>query len=221
MTYHNTECFWCKKGIIQRKDVIKRQLMKYGHNCCKYCFGKEKSFSEAQKARIDNRSHPHSEKTKKFLSEIKKGKPSWNKGLTSETSDSIRIGAQRVAITKKGRYRGSNNPNWKGGVSLIKKPFPESRQLKKWMVFRNQQLKNDFYQCYKCSSRLFSNQLQIHHLLSQTKFPDQIFEEQNCITFCIKCHREFHKKYGIKRFTPQNAIEFINSDRSDNLFKLC
>lgn len=205
----------------QRSDTFKRQMGKYGHSCCKRCFGKEQTFRDAQNARTDSRSHPHSEETKKVLSALRMGKPSWNRGLKASDDERVRVNALRTSVSKKGMCLKEDNPNWKGGVSGIKKPFPKSGEFQKWMKFRNWKLKEDFYQCFKCSNRFFANQLEVHHLSSQSRFPDLIFDEQNCITFCIPCHVSFHKKYGKKHFTPQHAIDFINADRSDNFFKLC
>ena len=218
MKHFLVKCFWCEKEYHQRCDTIKRQMAKYGHSCCKRCFGKEKSFSEAQKARTDNRSHAHSDETKLLLSALKKGKPSWNKGL-NVSDERVKKNAE---ATKKAKLKnpsiGNKNPNWKGGISAIPKAFPP--ELKKWMAFRAELIKREYGQCYKCNERFFSNQLDIHHLASRKKYPELEYDELNCVTLCKGCHKQFHKIYGVKNFTPLQWQSWINEDRlKEDYFK--
>ena len=58
-------------------------------------------------------------------------------------------------------------------------------------LFREQILKRDNYKCVKCNS---GGKLQVHHIKSWAKFPNERFNEQNCITLCINCHIKEHPK---------------------------
>jgi 5-methylcytosine-specific restriction endonuclease McrA len=77
------------------------------------------------------------------------------------------------------------------------------RKLRQWKVWREAVFKRDNYICQKCETT--TEQLHPHHLLSvkdclDLGFKEEIFNPDNGITFCPKCHKEedmFQK--GIKR----------------------
>lgn len=208
MTHYTVNCFWCKKEMNKRKDAYKMEMNKYGHCCCKKCFGNEPTFKAARK-RVMTENNPfkgkrHTEETKKHLSDSKKGKPGWNKGLTKHTSASVLNGALKLGITKKGRYTGDKNPNWKGGVA--KRYY---RPSEGWVNFRKGLIERDC-KCWKCESK---KRLEVHHLLSRKIFPELDQEEINCILLCHVCHVEFHKRFGRKKFTLLDAVSFLNENR--------
>lgn len=47
-------------------------------------------------------------------------------------------------------------------------------------------LVRDNYKCYHCES---IKHLTIHHIKPQRKFKELIYNEENCVTLCIRCHR--------------------------------
>ena len=55
--------------------------------------------------------------------------------------------------------------------------------------FRNKILQRDNYKCKKCNKK---EQLHIHHIKSWAEYPNERFNEKNCITLCIECHAEIH-----------------------------
>lgn len=80
-----TSCFWCKKEMLQRDETFNRQIAKYGHTCCKHCFGKEQSFKDAR-SRVMTENNPfkgktHSAEAKAKISQKATGRPGWNKGM--------------------------------------------------------------------------------------------------------------------------------------------
>lgn len=219
--HYIADCFWCKKRMETRYDVWKRQMNKYGHLCCKRCFGNEKSFKDAQQARTDNRSHPHTEETKRLLSSLRIGAKVWNKGLDKRDE---RVKNNWLATSRSRKLnplKGSKNPNWKGGISSIKSAFDETL-YKNWMGVRKTVLHRDCYTCIKCSGIFLPTQLHVHHLLSKTRYPNMKLDEDNCVTMCHGCHKKFHRRYGIKKFTPNNWEDFINEGREkENHFITC
>lgn len=197
----------------QRIDTYTRQKEKYNHSCCKKCFGKEQSFSDARKRDIQKRGPiilKHSEETKKKLSALRMGKPSWNKGLTKKDHPSIeRYGKAGSAFKKANPLLGDKNPNWKGGIY---KPPRVPEEINVWFKFRKEILERDVHKCWKCND---TKRLEVHHLASRAKHRELEYDEQNCIVLCRICHLEFHKKYGRKRFTYYDTIEWINESRSE------
>lgn len=207
--YEEVNCYHCNIEMVQRMDTYKRQISKYGHNCCAHCFGKEQSFKDARtRVMLENnpfKGKQHSEETKIKLSEMKKGQTPWNKGLTKENHDGIKKGGEKLSISRKEKYLKENNPNWKGGISETRIYNPIEK-FKPWMKFRQTILERDGYKCKKCES---NKRLEVHHMTSRTFYPELEFSKLNCITLCRKCHLAFHKAHGRKNFTYDNSIKFI------------
>lgn len=225
MKYFDVSCHWCKKALRQRQDTHKRQLQKYGHHCCKNCFGKEPTF-KAARTRVMTESNPfagktHSEETKKRLSVLRTGAPAWNKGLTEKDSTSVRKCSDAMrAFRKTADYFGANNPNWKGGISPIPQKFSE--ETKEWLRFRQEMIVRDCYTCCKCNEQKNGKDLDVHHMASQTRHPELKFDELNCMVLCTPCHRSFHKEFGNRSFTVGDTVRWINRDRKpDEYFMIC
>lgn len=87
--------------------------------------------------------------------------------------------------------RGSNNPNWKGGFFLERRPR-ESIEYKEW---RNQVYERDNYTCQVCNVK--GGKLVAHHIKSWSKYPDLRYEKSNGLTLCEECHKKTHN-YGWK-----------------------
>ena len=56
----------------------------------------------------------------------------------------------------------------------------------RYVALREKVLARDGHRCVYCGS---AEQLQIHHVESWTSRPDLRFEEGNCLTVCLACHR--------------------------------
>lgn len=79
----------------------------------------------------------------------------------------------------------------------------EGREWKKSCKFR------DNFMCIICGSNEI---LQIHHIKSFTRFPELRFDIDNGATLCKKHHTEFHRKYGLKKFTSDDFYEFLKTN---------
>lgn len=210
-----TTCFWCKKEMDQRIDTYTRQDARYGHSCCKHCFGNEQTFRDARK-RVMLENNPfkgktHSAETKAKLSVDRMGALSWNKGLTKETSEVIKNYSEKVRLSKAGKQNGADNPNWKGGISKRNYKI----QSEGWAEFRQSIIDRDCYSCWKCQDK---RRLEVHHIISRTRHKEYEHDEENCIVLCYTCHKKFHSQYGIKRFIPSDTIRFLNEGREKKDF---
>lgn len=92
------------------------------------------------------------------------------------------------------KFRGSNHPRWKGGITKGRK----DRNLIEYKEWRNQIFKRDLYSCQLCGE--FNHKgvgktihLNAHHLKSWTKYPESRYDANNGLTLCEQCHDEFRK----------------------------
>jgi len=85
--------------------------------------------------------------------------------------------------------RGSNNPNWKGGFFLERRPR-DTIEYKEW---RTKVYQRDNYTCQTCSIK--GGQLVAHHIKSWKSYPGLRYEVSNGLTLCTPCHKKTHN-YG-------------------------
>jgi len=145
--------------------------------------------------------YPYKKNNSKYCSRICKdksliGKPSPRKG----TKNSIEM-RKHLSIVLKGRKlpdrSGKNHWNWKGGITPYYNKLKNSLDWKQW---REEVFKRDNYTCQKCGyhpvyDKPVQRLLNPHHMipvrkLIKTKFEKYIFNPNNGITLCVKCHEE-------------------------------
>lgn len=61
------------------------------------------------------------------------------------------------------------------------------------------------YTCQKCGSK---GDMHAHHILSYTEHLDLRFEVSNGTCLCVPCHKDFHRRYGLKGFTEKDFKEW-------------
>ena len=105
---------------------------------------------------------------------------------------------------RKSAKRGCNNHMWRGGVTPSNVADRISIEYKLW---RSAVFARDGFICQKCKKR--GGKLRPHHILNFSKYIDLRFAIDNGITFCDECHKEFHKKYGIKNNTIDQIYQFL------------
>ena len=104
----------------------------------------------------------------------------------------------------KGRWRGSNNPNWKGG--LYRKTL-EPRFKGDYSSWRKQIDAKYDYKCAHCGKQLGGrcnccDQKILsyhHHIKSVATHPELVTDLENGILLCYSCHRMLHTAYKDKR----------------------
>lgn len=115
---------------------------------------------------------------------------------------------------KKGQNAGANNKNWKGGISkevwLVRGSW-ESTQWKKEVK------KRDENTCKKCGIKSFSKTT-AHHIFNFATHVDLRFSVDNGVTFCVKCHKDFHIKYGYHNNNLYQVNEFIKENKVKTIY---
>lgn len=144
---------------------------------------KSKLFTGLQKY-MDNNGHPMNGKTH-----------------TNETK-------QKISIKRRGKNKGVNHHNWNGGITSLYKAIRELIERKNWRVSI---FKRDNFTCRICGDNKGGN-LVAHHIypfaniLEDFKIKsiedayncDILFDINNGITLCERCHKKIHSKCGYK-----------------------
>lgn len=105
---------------------------------------------------------------------------------------------------------GSKNHNYKAFLTK------EDRLQRRYMLggtsidkVREKVYRRDDYTCVNCQVR--GGNLNSHHLNSWNAHPSGRFDVSNCVTLCVACHRNFHKKYGYGDNTKEQFEEYLKT----------
>jgi len=100
--------------------------------------------------------------------------------------------------------RGKNSPFY--DHNLTDKDRGDRRLISGYTQWiKNVYIKNN-YICQKCKSK---NKLNAHHIEGYAKNEKLRLDRENGITFCLCCHKEFHKIYGKKDINRQQLNKFL------------
>jgi hypothetical protein len=157
-----------------------------------------------------------------------KGKPPVNKGKSifevydERTANDI---LRKMSVSKKGRYTGKDNPNWKGGITSLWHLIRNSDYNKSW---RSKVYARDNHTCVMCGIKGNGSNLEAHHikpfslilqefvkkysnlnpidnteaLLKLSLSYSEFWDISNGKTLCSECH---HTKVVHKKYRPINS----------------
>ena len=184
-----------RKGIPQSKETIAKKIASLNLPEVKerQKEGIKKSWTDEKKIKMSNFNKG------KILSEEHKKKigiGNTGKVRTEIVKEKIRnalifggymLGDKNIMKNEEivSRFKGDNNPNWKGGNSKGYKTGYYSTEYKIW---RKTVFERDDYQCKKCNAK--GVYLTAHHIKSFAHYPELRFEINNGLTLCEKCHSE-------------------------------
>lgn len=97
-----------------------------------------------------------------------------------------------------------NNPNWNPNKSCENKSYDE-RSTNEYATLRAKTFERDKYICVHCGKNC--RVLNMHHLDNYKHYKDERLAEDNVVTLCYNCHKEFHRLYG-KKCTKEDFIEY-------------
>ena len=150
-----------------------------------------------------NKGKPHSEEWKRKISQSHLGiKPS------KETIEKLRIShlGQKGYWTGKKLKAGPRKYNLLNGYKTLEdKRIRHGFETRKW---RQEVFLRDNWTCQKCLVR--GGKLRAHHIQNFSQFIELRFDIYNGITFCEKCHKLFHKLYGLKNNNVKQIYKFLD-----------
>lgn len=118
-----------------------------------------------------------------------------------QNGDTKSCGCLRKEVAKS--RTGAKNQNWKGGGDPASLKQRTSSLYKNW---RKLVLDRDNYCCLKCKSK---SNLVAHHKRSFASNPKLRLDVKNGATLCTKCHKAFHKRYGLTNNNTQQFTAFL------------
>jgi len=145
---------------------------------------------------------------------FKKGRTAWNKGvkgfMSEEGRESMRKFGTGRYFSKKTRRKMSKSHSrekchfWKGGITSINAKIRNTVEYKLW---RDSVFIRDNFTCQRCGQ--IGGVLRAHHKNNFATYIDRRLDITNGFTLCNDCHKEFHKRYGIKNNTEEQLEEFL------------
>lgn len=179
-----------KRSPEQIKQLIKNITpfqFKKGHKAI------GKPFQNGHKVNLGKKKKPHTEETKRKISESEKGRIAWNKGLKNWRPYYQHLDETKEKISN--ANMGEKNANWRGGKSFEPYSVNWTETLKKSIR------KRDNYICQKCSQ--YGNT--VHHI----DYNKKNCNPNNLITLCGKCNTKVNKNrsYWTNYFNEKQRIK--------------
>lgn len=114
-------------------------------------------------------------------------KNKWRKGIP--LSQEHRAFLRKISYEQQ-RFHGENSPQWKGGITPENRTLRRNSANKQW---RQTVYERDNYTCQHCGDDKGGN-LNAHHKMSWSDYPELRYVVDNGITLCEKCHEKIHDK---------------------------
>lgn len=168
--------------------------------------GKKQSPEAIEKARAKNmgrtpwnkgKTDVYTEETKALMKANRPKIIPWNKGKHGVYSDETRNNISQTLRKKSG------NPfETRSEAEIDRKKF-------EYTVWREGVFTRDDWTCKKCNER--GGRLAAHHIRNFAEEKSLRYDIDNGITLCIVHHRDFHKKYGIRKNNINQINEFLTT----------
>lgn len=199
----NNKLLWrCRCECGSESDVRPSRLRNYTSNSCKNCKFKNLTGKRFNKLTIKNYAYTK-DKSRYFLCKCDCGTEKIIK-ITSVTSG-VTLSCGCYGRELKRLQIGPKNPNWNPNLTNEdrNRDFDEKETV--WSISVKRKYN---FTCQKCGE--YGGDLRSHHIKAYSRYPELRYILSNGICLCNTCHTNFHSKYGLKAFTLQNFLEFMN-----------
>lgn len=158
-----------------------------------------------------NKGKPWSKEMREKLSKAHKGKKlskeTREKMSKSRKGNKYSLGFKHtleMRLAKSKRQKGSKCHLWKGGITPKNHRIRYSFEMKLW---RESVFIRDNWTCQKCNKR--GVELNAHHIHNFADYPELRTAIDNGIALCKKCHKEFHKQFGVEKNNQEQLNLFL------------
>lgn len=103
---------------------------------------------------------------------------------------------------------GDKHPRWNPNLTQEDRIITRT-SIPMYRDWRRSVYQRDYYTCQKCGQK--SGILNAHHIKNYNTHQELRYDINNGITFCKKCHINFHSKYGNKENGEEQLIEYLNN----------
>ena len=110
-----------------------------------------------------------------------------------------------LSCCRKRKLSGENNHSWNFDVTERDRIERKRNNYKSKRCNKNVDIR-DKRICRKCGSK---NNINRHHIKPWGYYPKLRYDINNIITFCRKCHEDFHIKFGRYKYSWKNLDKFI------------
>jgi 5-methylcytosine-specific restriction endonuclease McrA len=93
---------------------------------------------------------------------------------------------QKISAAQKGKNKGSDNPNWRGGLIHPDARLRSSHQSREWS---KEVRARDGHKCVECGA---TGKLHAHHIKPWKNHPELRWDISNGATLCPPCHQKAH-----------------------------
>lgn len=128
--------------------------------------------------------------------------------LVATILDENRVGRKRLNDVRE-TLRGEDHPFWNPELT----PEDRERARPQQPSWRMQVFHRDKFTCQACGDDRGGN-LHAHHIEAHCENKEARWHVSNGVTLCATCHREFHRRYGIRGFGRAELDTFLASYRA-------
>ncbi len=129
-------------------------------------------------------------------------------GLVATILDENRVGRKSINEVRD-TLRGEDHPSWKPDLASEDR----ARQRPGQPSWRVQVFHRDGFTCMACGDDRGGN-LHAHHIEAHCENKEARWHVSNGVTLCATCHREFHRRYGVRGFGRAELDTFLASYRT-------
>lgn len=131
----------------------------------------------------------------------------WRKGIPLSDAQKRKLSELRKAEGENGNgsFYGSNNPNWKGGITP---EIHKARTISEYREWRTAVFERDHFACTRCGDNKGGN-LHAHHIKKFADFPELRYKVSNGVTLCFDCHAKEHdvpNSYRKRKYARRKKI---------------